>query len=85
MLFGVLLRDRIIHETHLILCTNNYLAVFLLGIFALIHNVTVLRGDFHLGANESETMTCRIQAYIEFSLVFAVYLSCILQVRQHSS
>ena len=68
MLFSVILRKKIVRDTNLVLCANNYLAVFLLGIFELIHDVNVLRGDFHLGANKSETMACRILAYIQFSL-----------------
>ena len=80
ILSGVLLRRKTFHNAQLILCTNNYILVFLLGIFELMHCVTVLRGDFGLMVDKGETVQCRIQAYILFSLISAVYLACVLQV-----
>ncbi len=80
ILVGVLLRKKTFHDVRLLLCTNNYILVFFLGIFELIHNVNTLRGDFGLLVIDDSTIECRIEAYILFSLISAVYLACVLQV-----
>jgi hypothetical protein len=80
VLVGVLLRRKTFHDVQLLLCTNNYMLVFLLGILQLIHNVNTLRGDFGLLVMDEETIGCRFLGYMLFSLISAVYLACILQV-----
>ena len=85
VLFVLLLRKKIFVDTQMVLNTNNYLLVFLRGVFEVMHTSDVLRGDFRLGSNiDEETWWCRIRAYIEFSLTLAIYLSCALQVRKIS-
>ena len=80
ILICVLLRKRTFKDVPLLLCTNNYLLVFVLGISELLHNVNTLRGDLEFLIMDKTTVMCRIHAYIQFSLVSAVYLACILQV-----
>jgi hypothetical protein len=80
ILTSVLLRRKTLHDVQLLLCTNNYILVFALGICELMDNVTTLRGDFGLLVIDENTLGCRIQAYILFSLLSAVYLACVLQV-----
>lgn len=80
ILATILLRKKTLSNVRLILCTNNYVLVFLLGIFELLHHLQVLQGDFGLAVVDEETWRCRIQAYIVFSLLSAVYLACVLQV-----
>jgi hypothetical protein len=80
ILTGVLLRKKTFYEVQLLLCTNNYILVFAFGILELMHNVNTLRGDFGLLIIDEETLGCRIEAYILFSIISAVYLACVLQV-----
>lgn len=80
MLAGVLLRKKTFHDVQLLLCTNNYLLVFFAGIFEFMDNLNTVQGDFGLLIIYEETVQCRIQAYILFSLMSAVYLACVLQV-----
>ena len=80
LLVGVLFRRKTLHDVQLLLCTNNYILVFFLGIFEFIHNVNTLCGDFGLLVIDEETFKCRVEAYILFSFMSAVYLACVLQV-----
>jgi hypothetical protein len=75
-----LLRKKTFHDVPLLLCANNYLIVFFFGIFEFMHNLNTLQGDFGLWIIDHNILLCRIQAYIVFSLVSAVYLGCVLQV-----
>src|SRR5262245_44004838 len=72
ILTGFLLRKKTFNDIQLLLCTNNYIIVFILGIFEFMHNLNTFRGDFGLLVIDEETLTCRIQAYILFSLLSAV-------------
>lgn len=83
ILTGLLLREKTFHSVPLMLCTNNYILVFFLGIFEMIHNIDTLRGDLGLVKGSTDIGRCRIQAYVVFSLLSAVYLACVLQVKQH--
>ena len=80
LLAGVLLRRKTLLNVGLILCTNSYIVVFFLGIFELMHHAKVVQGDFGISIVERETLQCRVEAYIVFSLLSAVYLACVLQV-----
>ncbi len=80
ILTGVLLRKKTFHDVRLLLCTNNYILVFVFGIFVLMDIVNTLRGDFGLLIIDENTLGCRIEAYILFSLISAIYLACVLQV-----
>lgn len=80
ILVGVLLRRKTFRDVQLLLCTNNYLLVFVLGVLELKDNVNTLRGDLGLFLNDKTTVRCRIEAYILFSCMSAVYLAYILQV-----
>lgn len=82
ILLTLLLRKKTIRNVPLLLCTNNYILVFFLGIFEMMHNIDTLRGDLGLLKNHEEIIRCRIQAYIVFSLISAVYLACVLQVSE---
>jgi hypothetical protein len=80
ILVGLLLRKKTLHDVPLLLCTNNYVVVFLLGIFEFMHNLNTLQGDFGLWIIDHNILLCQIQAYIVFSFISAVYLACVLQV-----
>jgi hypothetical protein len=80
ILAGALLRRKTFHDVQLLLCTNNYILVFCLGIFEFIQNVNTFRGDFGLVIMDEETFECRFLGYVLFSLTSAVYLACVLQV-----
>lgn len=75
-----LLRKKTFHDVPLLLCANNYVIVFFLGIFEFMGNLSTLQGDFGLWILDQNILLCRIQAYIVFSLISAVYLACVLQV-----
>ncbi|UJR37496.1 hypothetical protein I4U23_030199 [Adineta vaga] len=79
ILTSVLLRRETLTNVRLLLCTNNYILVFFVGIFEFIHLVTIMRGDFGISVIDEETLGCRIQGYILFSLISTVYLACTLQ------
>ncbi len=79
ILAGVLLRKKTFHDVQLLLCTNNYILVFALGVVELMDMVNTLQGDFGFLINVN-LLGCKIQGYIIFSLTSAVYLSCVLQV-----
>lgn len=80
MLTGVLLRRKTLRNARLLLSTNNYLTVFVLGIVELMDFVNVIQGDFGISVIDDETIGCRIRGYIIFSLLSAIYLAYVLQV-----
>jgi hypothetical protein len=65
----------------MLLCANNYFLVFALGILVFAQNIQILRGDLDQFTDEEETLGCRIQGYIFFSFISAVYQAFALQVR----
>lgn len=75
-----LLRTKVFRNVPLLLCANNYLLVFALGIIELSHNIDTFRGDFGLLESSENIIKCRLKAYFIFSLISAVYMACILQV-----
>ena len=84
ILTTLLIRKKTFRSVPLLLCTNNYILVFFLGVFEFMHNVDTLRGDLGLVKNDEEIIRrCRIQAYIVFSLLSAVYLACVLQASEN--
>lgn len=80
VLTTALLRRKLFGNVPLLLCANNYLLVFSLGVIEFLHNITTLRGDFGLVQSNKNMSICRLKAYFIFSLISAVYMGCILQV-----
>ena len=80
ILVGFLLRRKTFRDVPLLLCTNTYAIVFVVGMLEFIHNLNTFQGDFNLRIINQNISICRIEAYIEFSLLSAVYLACVLQV-----
>ncbi|CAF1368288.1 unnamed protein product [Adineta ricciae] len=74
-----LLRKETFTNVRLMLCTNNYIAVFFVGIVEIVHLVIVTQSDFGITVINIETLGCRIRAYILFSCLSVVYLACVLQ------
>ncbi|UJR19736.1 hypothetical protein I4U23_022870 [Adineta vaga] len=79
ILICILLRRKTLYNIQLLLCTNNYIVLFLLGILTFTINIRIFQGDLNEFNNEKETLICRIQSYIFYAFMSAVYLSFILQ------
>ena len=80
ILILVLFRRRTFFDVQLLLCTNNYFVLFLLGILTFSINIRVLQGDLNAFHDEQETFTCRIHSYLFYVFISAVYQSFVLQV-----
>jgi hypothetical protein len=80
VLIVVYRRRKHFYDVKSLLCINNYLLVFFVGIIVLLQNFDIIRADFGLLIIKSETFGCRLRGYIFFSLLSAVYQAFILQV-----
>ena len=75
-----LLRKETFTNVRLMLCTNNYIAIFFVGIVEIVHLIIVTQSDFGIAVINIEILGCRIRVYILFSCLSVVYLACVLQV-----
>ncbi len=80
ILIIVYLRRKHFYDVKSLLCINNYLIVFFIGILLLFQNIYILKEDFRLNSIEYETLGCRIRGYILFSFLSAMYQAFVLQV-----
>ncbi|CAF1550066.1 unnamed protein product [Adineta ricciae] len=79
VLIYILLRRKTLYNIQLLLCANNYLLLFILGILTLTINIRIYHGDLKEVNNEKETLSCRMNSYIFYVFMSAVYLAFILQ------
>jgi hypothetical protein len=80
ILIRIYFRRKFFCNVKSLLCINNYLLVFLLGIILLLLNIDVFKADFGYFIIQHETFGCRIKGYFLFSLLSAIYQAFILQV-----
>jgi hypothetical protein len=59
---------------------NHYYRLIIISLFFLFQNIQIFKGDFELIIIKYETLGCRIDGYILFSLLSAMYQAFILQV-----
>ncbi|CAF1420624.1 unnamed protein product [Adineta ricciae] len=79
ILIFILLRRKTFFDVQLLLCTNNYFVLFILGILTFSINIRVLQGDLKEFSDEQETLICRIHSYIFYAFISAIYQSFVLQ------
>ncbi|CAF0770677.1 unnamed protein product [Adineta ricciae] len=79
VLICILLQRKTLYNIQLLLCANNYLLLFILGILTLTINIRIYHGDSKEVNNEKETLSCRMNSYIFYVFMSAVYLAFILQ------
>ncbi|UJR12548.1 hypothetical protein I4U23_016724 [Adineta vaga] len=72
-------KGTILYEVQLLLSTNNYILLFLLGILTLTVNIRMFQGDLKEFNDEKETFTCRIHTFIFYGFISSVYQAFILQ------